>query len=34
MLDIEAALNEATNEAMGDATKMAQDLDGFQSSLM
>ena len=34
MLDIEAALNEATNEAMGDATRMAQDLDSFQSSLM
>jgi hypothetical protein len=34
MLDIEAALHEATAEAMGDATHQAQDLDSFQSSLL
>lgn len=34
MLDIEAALQEATAEAMGDATHQGQDLESFQSSLL
>ena len=34
MLDIEAALQEATTEAMGDATHQGQDLENFQSSLL
>lgn len=34
MLDIEAALQEATVEAMADVTNQVQDLDSFQSSLL
>ena len=32
MLDIEAALQDATNEAMGDARNHGQDLGSFQPS--